>query len=119
MNNENIVITLSENKLQEKKKFIYNDIAEKINNLYITDDTLYPFIVDYKTNYTKKELIRIAEYYEIKNFKRKKKDEIINLIIFFETNINNQEIVFQRKTLWFYLEEILNDKYLSKFVILN
>ena len=39
--------------------------------------------INYSTNYTRKELDRIADYYEISK-RKKKKDEIIQDIVIFE-----------------------------------
>ena len=55
-------------------------------------------------------------YYGL-SVRKKKKSEIIEDIINFESNKDNQFIVNHRKTLWYYWEELLNDEYLSKFVI--
>lgn len=74
--------------------------------------------LDYNENYTMKQLSRIADYYEIS--KRKlKKTELIEAIVIFENNPENCEIVSRRATLWGYMEEIKQDKYLSKFLILE
>ena len=40
-------------------------------------------------------------------------------IIAFELDDENSELVEKRKRLWFYINEIKNDKYLSKFIILE
>uniref|UniRef100_A0A6C0C295 Uncharacterized protein n=1 Tax=viral metagenome TaxID=1070528 RepID=A0A6C0C295_9ZZZZ len=66
----------------------------------------------------KKELERICEYYGISK-RKKNKGELIQDIILYEIDNNNDEIVNRRKTLWFYLEEIKSDNYLRKFLILD
>ena len=74
--------------------------------------------VDYQTNYLKKDLERIADYYEISK-RKKRKDQLVEDIVIFEKDPANIEIVFRRKKLWSYVQEIKDDKYLSKFLILD
>jgi len=69
---------------------------------------------------TCKELMLICEYYgfakEAKANKYKK-DQIIFLIIVFESNPENLNTVYQRKNLWFYMNELKNDKIMKKYVL--
>jgi len=84
-------------------------------------DTMYPEIVNYKINYTVKQLLQICEYYNIsKNIKliKANKDEIITNIVLFETNSENYEIVIKRKQMWYYIEELKNDRFMKKFILL-
>ena len=74
--------------------------------------------LNYNENYTLKQLYRIAEYYNISK-RKKKKTELIEEIVIFENQPENCEIVNRRATLWGYMEEIKQDKYLSKFLILE
>jgi hypothetical protein len=62
-----------------------------------------------------KELLIIIKFQN----EKKKKYELINDIIIYELNPDNEDIVHKRKTMWFYMEEILKDNYLSKFFILD
>ena len=74
--------------------------------------------LNYNENYTLKQLYRIAEYYDISK-RKKKKTALIEEIVIFENQPENCEIVNRRATLWSYVEEIKQDKYLSKFLILE
>ena len=74
--------------------------------------------LDYNENYTKKQLDLIADYYNISK-RKKRKAELIEEIVIFEKEPTNYDIVQRRKTLWFYIEEINNDSFLSKFLILD
>lgn len=74
--------------------------------------------INYNENFTLKQLHRIAEYYSISK-RKKKKTELIEEIVIFENMPENCEIVNRRATLWSYIEEIKQDKYLSKFLILD
>ena len=73
---------------------------------------------NYSENYTKKQLELIADYYGIVKRKKKKQD-LIEEIVIFEQEPGNIEITQKRKTLWFYMEEIKNDSFLQKFLILD
>ena len=74
--------------------------------------------LDYDTNNTKKDLIKIAEYYEIP-VRKKNKCDLISEIVIFESAIENIAIVERRRELWFYINEISEDKYLSKYLIFD
>ena len=74
--------------------------------------------LDYQTNYIKKDLEKIADYYEISK-RKKRKDELIEDIVIFEKDPVNVEKVYQRKKMWRYIEEIKKDKYLRQFFILD
>lgn len=74
--------------------------------------------IEYEENYTVKDLHHIANYYEISK-RKKKKMELIEDIVAFEMDYENSFIVEQRKRMWFYFNEIRNDSYLSKFIMLD
>jgi hypothetical protein len=97
------------------------------SSLYEEDDILSE-MKNYELNYTIKQLLLICDYYGVtkqaKNCeyygvkaRTMKKNDIISLIIMFEKNINNIEIVMKRKELWFYLDTLKADKIMKKFVI--
>jgi len=97
----------------EKKEYIYgeNMCDENLANEFITQQFYY------SDNFTIKELYHIAIYYDISK-RKKKKCELIDDIVAFEIDTYNEELVEQRKRLWFYVNELKNDNYLSKFIIL-
>ena len=97
--------------------------AEKTTHLDNADtnfnmDEYIALEIDYNENYKKKELERIADYYEISK-RKKRKQKLIEDIVIFEKDESNKEITERRKLLWYYMEEINNDNYLSKFLILD
>ena len=114
----NIVFTLKEKDAAEKEQITYEtllkDIEEKENNM----DDFVAMEMDYFTNYTLKELERIGGYYGLLR-KRRKKELYVNDIVRFENNIENEELVYRRKLMWSYMQELLEDKYLSKFIVFN
>jgi|TARA_B110000914_G_C15407990_1_gene420407 hypothetical protein len=101
---------------------LVNEQTKNIQEDYGTPDlTLDDYIaceLDYKENYTKKQLDLIADYYDIPK-RKKKKGELIEEIVIFEKEVMNYDMTQKRKTLWFYMEEINNDSFLSKFLILD
>jgi hypothetical protein len=107
----------------ELKTTAYNINDEYgINDVYdINDsckhDNITASILNYQENYSVKSLKHIAEYYGEKIHSRVKKQQLINFIVFFEYDINNSEIVSKRKLLWGYLDTLLEDKFMKKFVI--
>tara|TARA_B100001063_G_C16769292_1_gene560543 strand:- start:406 stop:810 length:405 start_codon:yes stop_codon:yes gene_type:complete len=118
--------------LKERTNVTYEDLVDEVNiesekketeymeNMW-DDNLANEFITQqfyYSDNFTLKELHHIANYYDISK-RKKRKNELIDDIIAFELDTENTEIVETRKRLWFYLNEIKNDKYLSKFIILE
>ena len=84
------------------------------------DTILMAKTIDYDTNYNVKQLLTICDYYgllkEIKTNKLKKQ-EIISFLLDFEENIENSLIVYKRKQLWYFIEELKNDKFMKKFIL--
>jgi len=125
---QNIHYSLIEDKVN--RKISYEELKEEVNerekemDLKQTDDVtdFYSQICfeeqDYMENYTKKQLDLIADYYKISK-RKKRKHILIEHIVAFENDMENEEIVSQRKLMWFYVEQIKCDNYLSKFLILE
>jgi hypothetical protein len=91
-----------------------------LENNQILNDDLLPQIINYHENFTIKELFVICEYYGLaKELKSNKcnKEQIINFLVVFETNPNNSAIVFRRQNMWFYINELKNDKFMKKYVL--
>ena len=71
--------------------------------------------VFFNENYTYKQLVNIAEYYKIK--KNRKKEFLINEIVLFEMNDENEDIIIQRKLYDYYIESLIEDHYYKRFII--
>lgn len=121
---KNISFSLIEKTNETVENFTYDELLTEIMNKEVKNkigdnfDDFLPLFVHFKENFLKKDLEKIADYYDISK-RKKKKDELIEDIVIFELVTENIEIVSRRKTLWFYLEEIKNDNYLSKFLIFD
>jgi hypothetical protein len=82
----------------------------KTENDSFDDDNMMAQHVDYFENYNVKQLHHISKYYEIST-RKLKKEELIELIIQFENDENNTEVVYNRRRLWHYLMELKDDAY--------
>mgnify|MGYP006177458785 FL=1 len=91
-----------------------NKIERNYNNFQF--DSMVSLQLQYEDNYTKKDLEMIADYYSITK-RKKRKAELIQDIVLFEINPENEEFTQKRKLMWFYLSELESDSYLIKFLI--
>jgi hypothetical protein len=120
-------------------------LMDNFDNVYLYDETcnieevsqqedMYDIDVlisehkNYEMNFTTKQLHIICDYYNLtketkiydtnmSKARNMKKEELILLIISFENDVENIEIVTRRKKLWFYLDELKSDKYTKKYVL--
>jgi len=81
-------------------------------------DTSFALELEYSTNYTVKSLGQILDYYDVSK-RKMRKDEIVQMLIMFEEDPINMEIVKKRKRMWSYVEELKEDKYFSKYIIFS
>jgi hypothetical protein len=75
---------------------------------------------NYEMNYTIKQLFLICDYYGLtKQAKSRtmKKNEIISLIMIFENDMENIEIVMKRKEMWYYMDLLKADKMMKKYLL--
>jgi hypothetical protein len=101
------------NSLYKEYGVNYNDY-----NRYNENDYEYNTYNEYITNYTVKQLTHILNYYKL-NITRIRKHEMVQLIILFENEPENNLIVNQRQKLWYYINEIKADIYLKKFILFD
>jgi len=103
-----------------ENNFNIDEIMMKIDNTEINNDLYIPQMINYHENYTLKGLLLICEYYgfakELKNNKCNKQ-QIIDFLVSFESDNNNSDIVCKRQNMWFYINELKNDKFMKKFVL--
>jgi hypothetical protein len=91
-----------------------DDILHQLD--YDNDDTLeLSLFLHYSENFTVKELMQICDYYGIS--KKGKKEILVQILVDFEIQPLNRDIVSKRKTMWFYLNELKNDKFMRKYLI--
>lgn len=125
---DNIFFSIIEEENNDTPNFNLDEINDLINNNTDNDtdndtnnNTLSIYLmINYKENYTVKDLLLICEYYGFaKDLKNKKcnKDEIVQFLVIYETNVENIDIVSKRQNLWFYINELKNDKFMKKYVL--
>jgi hypothetical protein len=98
-----------------------NEIMKQIDSYEnYTEELVLPQIIHYNENFTVKELFFICDYYGfLKDIKTNKcnKEQIIEILVNFENNPTNSEIVFKRQTMWFYMNELKRDKFMKKYLL--
>jgi hypothetical protein len=129
-NNQNITFFLDE---QEEisndydTEFNINDVLQEIASNELLNDDLnlqhelkLPQLINYHENFTIKDLMLICEYYGFsKELKTQKynKEEIIHFLVEYELNPLNSDIVYRRQNMWFYMNELKNDKFMKKYIL--
>jgi len=76
----------------------------------------------YYSEFTVKELLKICSYYGIdKDVKatKCKKNDIVSTIVYYESLLENYEIVEKRVRFWEYIDEMLNDNKMKKYILWN
>lgn len=107
--------------------FDINNVLQEIesneiydNELNLHEDLKLPQLINYQENFTIKELLLICEYYGFaKQLKTKKynKEEIIHFLVEYELEPLNSDIVYRRQNMWFYMNELKNDKFMKKYLL--
>lgn len=101
-------------------QFIANINRTNLTNNNVYNNFLFSKMIDYNINTKVKELLLICDYYGLaKNMKINKynKEQIIHFLVVFESNPINYDIVCKRQNMWFYINQLKNDKFMKKFVI--
>jgi hypothetical protein len=104
----------------EENDLDIDELLNELNEKVLSDDLSVPHMINYHENYTVKELLLICEYYGFaKDMKANKfnKEQIIDYLVGFESDLANTDIVFRRQNMWFYINELKNDKFMKKFVL--
>ena len=75
--------------------------------------------VDYCSyeKYSVKELHKICDYYGITKISKYKKHELVNLILVFENDDDNNYIVSKRKIMWSLMNQINSDANMRKYIL--
>jgi hypothetical protein len=62
------------------------------------------------------DLKKIADYYEI-NYRKLKKDELIQEIVIYESDPSNSNTYMKRLQAWYWLKELKEDPKLKQFIL--
>ena len=121
-NEQNVAISyyIEEIENQEKEEINIEEFMAEMETNEFNDDLTVPKMINYHENFTVKELLLICDYYGFaKELKTNKcnKDQIIEILVSFESDLNNSDIVFKRQNMWFFINELKNDKFMKKFLL--
>ena len=111
---ENITFELCDITSSNEEEFIPNTNNDDSANYIVTEHEHYTI------NFTIKQLLVICEYYGLSKMlksNKKNKEYIINVLICFEKDFKNQDIVFKRRNMWYFMAELNNDKFMKKYII--
>lgn len=107
-----------ENTLEEEINI--ENLMDEIYNSELNDSLTVSKMLNYNENFNVKELLIICDYYgfskELK-YNKCNKEQIIEFLVSFESDPNNYSITFKRQNMWFYMNEIKNDKFMKKYVL--
>lgn len=122
MTDDNIVITINEedDTYRECGEINLDYVNDFLSEVEVEEDLRTPHILDYTENYTVKELILICDYYGFsKEIKANKlgKDLLIQCLVDYELDPVNAVNVEKRRNMWFFINELKNDKFMKKFVL--
>ena len=120
-NNTNITFFFDEINKDENNDFDVYLLLQNIDNTLIhNSDIFISNIINYRENFTVKELITICDYYGISKeikINKCKKEEIILFLVQFEEEESNIEIVNKRKLMWYYINELKKNTFMKKFIL--
>ena len=121
-NEQNVAISyyIEEIENQEKEEINIEEFMAEMETNEFNDDLTVPKMINYHENFTVKELLLICDYYGFaKELKTNKcnKDQIIEILVSFESDLNNSDIVFKRQNMWFFINELKNDKFMKRFLL--
>ena len=111
----NINFSLSEIEIN-KDEFDENAIMDDNNIVYPYSYDVEELKLYYSENYTIKGLSQILQYYGLSKGKMVK-DEMLQVLLFFEMDTLNHEIVERRMRLWRNIQELKTDVYFSKYIL--
>lgn len=112
-NDENITFELYDSSSDGFEQELDDLIHDSTNSIVAVSN-------NYNVNFTIKQLLVICDYYGLsKTLKSNKnnKEYIVNVLVLFEKDYANQDIVFKRRNMWYFMAELKNDKFMKKYVI--
>ena len=100
-----------------------NDMIET-NSIIASDCEIYEFDtdnfiakqLDYNENYLIADLKKIAEYYDVPT-RKLRKEELVQELVIFENDHENNEIYLKRTQSWFWLKELKQDSKLKQYIL--
>jgi hypothetical protein len=117
---ENIHFFLKENEssvVNSNNSILSVDELNTFMNSHYVDAPIEELEQYYASTYNVKQLTHILHYYGIQKKGKITKDELIQLVLFFELEPANKDVVQRRMRLWHNIEELKNDSYFSKYIL--
>jgi hypothetical protein len=115
MSDENISFFIDDTNTNMTEPFDVSNLLGEYENQ--TEDYKVSQQLNYQLNMTVQQILRICNYYGIaKGLNKCAKDVLISILVEFESNEKNSEIVSRRRLMWRYIEELRNDKFMKKHV---
>ena len=115
MSDENISFFIDDTNTNVEEPFDVSNLLDKYDAQ--TEDYKMSQQLNYQLNMTVQQILRICNYYGIaKGLNKCAKDFLISILVDFESNEENSEIVSRRRLMWRYIEELRNDKFMKKHV---
>lgn len=112
------IIESKENNISDIDNRNCDHHSNDIGNLMYNQDEILALITNYNINYSVSYLNNIMEFYNIKKKKKNmKKQDMIDIIVDFETNLSNKNIVSKRIRLFSNFIELKNNDFFNKFII--
>ena len=114
-NIDNLENLINNTYLQDNEDNKDNEDNEDNEDYEDNEDNTMAMHIEYELNYTIKQLKAISDYYNL-TIRKLKKNEIIDNIILFEVEDENQTVVYSRKRLWYFVEELKNDRFFDNII---
>jgi hypothetical protein len=114
---ENITFEMYDSSINDDFEQEFDDIIHNINdstNAIVTERE------HYNINFTIKQLLVVCDYYGLSKMlksNKNNKEYIVNALVLFEKDYANQDIVFKRRNMWYFMAELKNDKFMKKYII--
>ena len=118
--NESISYYVEEIENAMEEEINIENLMAEIYNSELNDSLSVSKMLNYNDNFTVKDLLIICDYYGFsKELKHRKcnKEQIIEILVSFESDPTNDDIVNKRQSLWFYIGQLKNDKFMKKYVL--
>jgi len=123
LNIEDIYNTASDDSSREsitELSYNFNHLKNGTEYINTHENEILTQELNYKLNFTVKQLLTICEYYNIDHTVKQRKltkYHIISAIVAYEEDENNKVITARRQFLWFCMNELRNDKCMKKYII--
>ena len=106
------------NDFKDGNEITVDSLMMDFDELNLIDDRNADLMNFYNDNYNVKELLKVCEYYGIiKEAHKCKKLGLIYNILLFENNDMNYDVVLKRKQMWYYMNELKQDKFMKRHIL--